>query len=94
MSPQHLHRPVIAPPLFNVTDSPVPNVRDVPFQEPLAVIWSPDDTHTHEAQEHQANLVVVQSETMLRMSSERVTVFDSGCSISGTCNITSTSGTS
>ena len=42
---------------------------------------------THTLTRHQANLVVVQSETMLRMSSERVTVFDSGCSISGTCNV-------
>ena len=33
---------------------------------------------------HYEKLVVVQSETMLRMSSAPTTVFDSGCSISGT----------
>ena len=33
---------------------------------------------------HYAKFVVVQSETMLRMSSAPTTVFDSGCSISGT----------
>jgi hypothetical protein len=36
---------------------------------------------------HHANLVVLRSETMLRLSSERVTIFDSGCSISGTSNV-------
>jgi hypothetical protein len=35
-----------------------------------------------------ANLVVVQTETMLRLSDAPITVFDSGCSISGTSNIT------
>jgi hypothetical protein len=37
---------------------------------------------------HHANLVVVQTETMLRLSDAPITVFDSGCSISGTSNIT------
>lgn len=36
---------------------------------------------------HHANLIVLRSETMLRLSSERVTIFDSGCSISGTSNV-------
>ena len=80
-------RSSIAPPLFTLADSPVPYIRAAHVPEPLAVIWSPDDTHSHEEQGHQANLVVIQSKTMLRMSSERATVFDSGCSISGTCNI-------
>jgi hypothetical protein len=39
-------RSSIAPPLFNITDSSVPIARDASYQEPLAVIWSPDDTHS------------------------------------------------
>ena len=79
--------PSILPPAFKLAEYPVPTPRDVYVPTPQIVVFSPDDTHSHDTRSHQANLVVIQSETMLRMSSERVTVFDSGCSISGTCNL-------
>jgi hypothetical protein len=80
-------RSSIPPPVFTLAESPVPTLRPVYVPTPQIAVFSPDDTHSHHTHTHQANLVVIQSETMLRMSSKRVTVFDSGCSISGTCNL-------
>ena len=68
----------VPPTVFKLAESPVPTPRDVYAPTPQIVVWSPDDTHSHVTHEHQANLVVIQSEIMLRMSSERVR---------GTCNL-------
>jgi hypothetical protein len=53
-------------------------------ESPVSATDSPTPTVTFAPPGHYAKLVVVQSETMLRMSSAPTTVFDSGCSISGT----------
>ena len=53
-------------------------------ESPVSASASHHPTVTFAPPGHYAKLVVVQSETMLRMSSAPTTVFDSGCSISGT----------
>jgi hypothetical protein len=53
-------------------------------ESPVSASASPHPTVTFAPPGNYAKLVVVQSETMLRMSSAPTTVFDAGCSISGT----------
>jgi hypothetical protein len=62
------------------SDTGSPDPRTASGTSPSKVTFAPDG--------HHANLVVVQTETMLRLSDALITVFDSGCSISGTSNIT------
>jgi hypothetical protein len=60
---------------------------DIGSQDPRTASGNTPSKVTFAPDGHHANLVVVQTETMLRLSDAPITVFDSGCSISGTSNI-------
>jgi hypothetical protein len=61
---------------------------DIGSLDPSTASGTTPSTVTIAPDGHHANLVVVQTETLLRLSDAPITVFDSGRSISGTSNIT------
>jgi hypothetical protein len=94
------HRTTFVPPTppqpRSSTDSIVFDLMSPPVStsRPLSVPAPPDTVLPNAATDasaeppvHHANLVVLQSETMLRLSTERVTIFDSGSAISRTSNV-------
>jgi hypothetical protein len=72
------------------TDTPTKTTSpsDIGSPDPRTTSNTTRSTDTFAPDGHHTNLVVVQTETMLRLSDAPITVFDSGCSISGTSNIT------
>jgi hypothetical protein len=70
------------------TPTTIASPSDIGSADPRTASGTTPSTVTSAPDGHHENLVVVQTETMLRLSEALITVFDSGCSISGASNIT------